>query len=438
MTDDKPIILKPKRKKRLRKIVMRQKAEYKGYYRHRTPSGKKDENGKPLAVFVLSWQDENGDRRQKRVHVKDDKNADENAKALRGIEIARVKEIQTKGRPETPAADTFEQFSKLFLSHQKSRISDTVAKHRITQAEFDRQEGVVNGPLMKHFGTMRLALIQQADVIDYLNQRMSTVTRRNQKMSNGTVIKERNILRKLLNVARAKKKIFVNPADKDLSDYVPEKPEGKLVYLSPEQFWRIYAFCEIAPTADDQRPMQWLQEFAALAVTTGCRRGELMAVTIPEINLVARTMELAHTKNGKAHTVHLNDDAIAVLDAMNIAGRQKRGDMRVLWPGITPENVSMRFRRAAKKAGVTGPKGEPVGVHTLRHTFASQHKLNGTDMDNIRRMLNHGDMRVTAIYAKVGNDYMAKQASRLNGVFKMPTPATIEGEVKALPADTPS
>jgi hypothetical protein len=42
------------------------------------------------------------------------------------------------------------------------------------------------------------------------------------------------------------------------------------------------------------------------------------------------------------------------------------------------------------------------------------------------------------------SEYMAKQASRLNGVFRAPTaeakalPVTIEGEIKSLPADTTS
>jgi len=75
----------------------------------------------------------------------------------------------------------------------------------------------------------------------------------------------------------------------------------------------------------------------------------------------------------------------------------------------------MKFIRAARQAGV-----ENVSFHTLRHTFASQLKMAGTDLDDIRRLLGHGDMRMVQRYAHVGKSHLEAAASRLDGVLALP------------------
>jgi site-specific recombinase XerD len=82
----------------------------------------------------------------------------------------------------------------------------------------------------------------------------------------------------------------------------------------------------------------------------------------------------------------------------------------------------MKFIRAARQAGV-----EKVSFHTLRHTFASHLKMQGADLDDIRRLMGHGDMRMVQRYTQVGKSHLETAASRLDGVLSLPAPDPVEG-----------
>ena len=113
----------------------------------------------------------------------------------------------------------------------------------------------------------------------------------------------------------------------------------------------------------------------------------------------------------RAHTRRV----VTVFEAMGIRERKRRGDRRELFPGIEPAQLSMKFIRACRAAGVEG-----VSFHTLRHTFASQLKMAGADLDDIRRLLGHGDMRMVQRYTHVGKSHLEAAASRLDGVLTLP------------------
>ena len=164
-----------------------------------------------------------------------------------------------------------------------------------------------------------------------------------------------------------------------------------------------------------------MQQAAGLAVSLGTRRGELMHTTIPDVDLEARRVTLRKTKSGKTRSVFINDLALQVFTAMGIAERKKKNDRRMLFPGVTPEQVSMRFIRACRAAGI-----EDFSLHDLRHTYASHLKMARADLYDLQRLLGHSDPRMTARYAHLGQDHLDAAASRLDGVLTLPTP--IEGQ----------
>ena len=98
----------------------------------------------------------------------------------------------------------------------------------------------------------------------------------------------------------------------------------------------------------------------------GARRGELLNVTMPDINLDTRTIMLRRTKNGKARQAFINDLAMQVLTSMQVAERKNKRDRGPLLTGFTPEQLSMRFIRACRDAGI-----EDFSFHDLRHCYAT-------------------------------------------------------------------
>jgi len=335
----------------------------------------------------------------------------EAAERALAAEKARVVEARTLGRP-LPSEDSFESFAAEFLKVQENRISPHVVKGRLSRTEYERQAGIIHKHLIPFFcKETKLAAIRRADVVRYIHQRTGVV-------SDASIIKEVNTLKRLFSVAVDLEKIPANPA---LKAPLPKAPEGKTVYLTPEQWKAVFRACYIAPTESAPNPAQWLQWAAGLAVALGTRRGELMHTRVPDVDLDGQQVLLRITKNGKERVVIINSLALQVFEAMGIRERKRRGDRRELFPGIEPEQLSMKFIRACRAAGVEG-----VSFHTLRHTFASQLKMAGADLDDIRRLLGHGDMRMVQRYTHVGKSHLAAAASRLDGVLTLPAPDRIE------------
>jgi integrase len=361
--------------------------------------------------FVIRWRDSQGRRKGRLVKVTSAKEAVEALAA----EKAKVEKERILGMP-MPTGDTFETFSKEFLAHQEKRISPRVVKGKISRAEYERQKGIVETKLNPFFGSMKLAAIRKSDVKRYIDKRTGDV-------ADGTIIKEVNTLKRLFNVALALEQIPANPAQRAA---LPQAPEGRNRWLTPEEWHKVFEACRIEPGDDDPKPQQWLQWAAGLAVALGTRRGELMHTTVPDIDLDTRHVMLRATKNGKPRPVFINDLAMQVFVAMGMPARKQSKDRGVLFPSITPAQLSMRFIRACRTAGV-----EDFSLHDLRHTYASHLRMKGADLDDIRRLLGHGDLRMTIRYAHLGQSHLDAAASRLDGVLTLPAIPEQEDGVQA-------
>jgi integrase len=252
---------------------------------------------------------------------------------------------------------------------------------------------------------MKLAGIRKADVIRYIHERTGQV-------ADGTVIKEVNVLKRMLHLAMDLDKIAANPAARAP---LPKAPEGRTRFLTPDEWKRVFAACHIPPDVYGVEQEQWLQEASALAISLGTRRGELLAVTVPDVDLDQRKVILRKTKNGRTRVVYINALAAAVFESMGIVERKRRGDRRVLWPSITPEQLSMRFLRAARQAGV-----EDLSFHSLRHSFASTLRMAGADLNDLMVLGGWSDLRMVTRYSHLTADHLRAAASRMHGILTLP------------------
>jgi site-specific recombinase XerD len=73
-------------------------------------------------------------------------------------------------------------------------------------------------------------------------------------------------------------------------------------------------------------------------------------------------------------------------------------------------SVQTVFRNAMKKAKIN----KSVGIHGLRHSYATHLMECGTDMVFIQKLLGHKDIKTTEIYAKVSNRQLGKIKSPLD------------------------
>lgn len=151
-----------------------------------------------------------------------------------------------------------------------------------------------------------------------------------------------------------------------------EPPE----WLDEEQIARLLA-------TDDEE----FRGFMLFLLHTGCRRNEALGVTWNDVDLQKRQIVIRGQvgKMGKRRTIPINDVLHAVL-SVRPSPRQGR-----LFPHYGPNQVSMKFRRWARVAGM--PQG--ISLHSLRATFACHLIKNGVDIYTVSRLLGHSSVKVT-------------------------------------------
>ena len=92
-----------------------------------------------------------------------------------------------------------------------------------------------------------------------------------------------------------------------------------------------------------------------------------------------------------------------------------------LFPGYRGQHISRRqlhrlVRMAAAHAGIT----KRVGVHTLRHSFATHLLEQKTDIRIIQVLLGHKKLDTTALYTRVAINALGQVTSPLDFLLKMP------------------
>jgi len=113
------------------------------------------------------------------------------------------------------------------------------------------------------------------------------------------------------------------------------------------------------------------------------------------------------TKNGEGRIIPMNRNEMDVLTSL-----PPRRPTDRFFPGINGFKISVAFRRACKKAGI-----EDFRFHDLRHTTGSWLAMQGKDIYTIAKILGHKDLRMSARYAHLSNQYLTDAVKGLDAVF---------------------
>jgi integrase len=247
------------------------------------------------------------------------------------------------------------------------------------------------------------------------------VTERSGEVSPGTVIRELNVLKHLLNCAVAWELIPVNHAH---GAKPPKDRAGRLRYLQPTELHAVLETC----------PM-WLRPIVALLVTTGMRRSEVLTLRWLDVDRNGKRIMLPQTKNGDGRIVWLNDLACQALDSVLPQNGYKRTDR--VFPAsahISPENVSLAFLRACRRVGI-----EDFRLHDLRHTAASWLRMTGSDIGTVADLLGHKDLRMAKRYQHLSPTYLQAAVRGLDTAYgqlpafaQLPAPREIQIQRKAI------
>jgi integrase len=271
------------------------------------------------------------------------------------------------------------------------------------------------------FGTRSLQKISSQELETFLDK---LVTK--EGLSPTTRNRVRAVLHKLYNDAKRQGLVQWNP----VSNVIPWKENNHAF-----DYWHSLEDCQsYLAQADAESPSFYV--FAMLAVNTGARLGELLALQNHDVDLVNRRLHLCklkefrngeickRTKGGGDRWLGLNDELFQVLSEQRRKSKFNKPNDFVVHDSNGDSMYACKVRvmhwRVCKAAGL-----RKIRVHDLRHTFASHFVMNGGSLHDLQALLGHSSPMMTQRYAHLAPGYLETKAQVVRfGKFT--------GEVRAL------
>ena len=241
--------------------------------------------------------------------------------------------------------------------------------------------------LDKEFETKILQEITTWQIEKYKVKRKETV-------KPATLNRELGLVKHLFSKAIEWNKAKENPAKKVRL----LKGEVKRVrYLMPDEVQTLLSNC-----IDHLRPI------VTVAVHTGLRRSEIFNLRHDQVNFEQGIISILDTKNHERKDVPMNETVKAVLK-----GIENNGPYFFCNANGKPFiDVRESFHSALKRSGI-----ENFRFHDLRHTFASNLVMAGEDLNTVRELLGHKDLKMTLRYAHLAPGKKAKAVNVLDKIL---------------------
>jgi integrase len=244
--------------------------------------------------------------------------------------------------------------------------------------------------LKRHFGRHTLASLRPADVALYRDQRIAA------GRAGGTVIKELNVLSLVIDCAIKDWGYYLagNPVE---SVRRPAAARGRERRLSIPEHASLIASCK-----ESGSPL--LTALVELALETGMRLGELLALRWPHIDHATRVARLLTTKNGDARSVPLSPQALRVL----ITLPRHIGTERVFWSWSRADSVENVWRRAVRRAGLSD-----LRFHDLRHKAVSRLFERGLNVMEVAAISGHRSLQMLRRYTHLDASSLAHKLASI-------------------------
>ena len=314
-------------------------------------------------------------------------------------EQLRRKQLIESGLESPVFNETFKNFCEIWLQGRKANGQP--------QSSYQQEDARLRRYVYPVFGHRILETITTREWDQFLNTMIAKFG-----LSPGTRNRVRSMISKIYNDAIRSEAASRNPVS-----IIPKAKEK----LKTFDFWSSQDECaRYLEKSELQGPSFYV--FAHLALNTGCRIGELLALENRDIDLVNRRIriwrifeEATHkvqerTKSNHERRLGINEGLLnALLRHRDWAGRHEpTAALIVDSEGLRLDQHMVR-RLHWKTCAAADVRR--IRVHDLRHTFASHYVMASGSLAELQALLGHSTPQMTLKYAHLAPDYLQSRAS---------------------------
>lgn len=217
-----------------------------------------------------------------------------------------------------------------------------------------------------------------------------------------TINQEIALLKSMFNKAIQWKLINENPA-KGVKLFRLKPTEDRMLILSDDEMRRLLLAAEESSSSH-------LKPFITIALNTGMRKMEILALMWKNINFSKGYIYIENSKGGRSRKVPLNDVIIEVL--RNIPRKSEHVFFNEE-TGKRLNSINHCFEVARKRANLKG-----ITIHTLRHNAASRMLEAGANLQAVKEILGHSKIEMTARYLHANDESRQRAIDMLGEIFE--------------------
>lgn len=308
--------------------------------------------------------------------------------------------IQSGNDPDSKST-TVDEFITNWLTNVKS--------NKLKPAAYDRLERTINNQVIPTIGQYDMSKLTSQQIQNELINPLK------ESMSYSSIKKVYNAINACYKYAISIRRLQYNPVDAVVIPSITQFEEKEIHWFSENEIALFKSECIVRySTGSYKHPLGYGMIFM---MNTGIRLGEAIAVKWNDIDFYKKQLHVTHnavtvidrSKNHKVNhkllnqeflksrsskrTIPLNETAIDALEhikALRYFGRNSY----VLCTKDGKQNTTQNFGRQFKSI-INQAHIDNCGVHTLRHTFASQLFKKNVDIKTISELLGHSNVSIT-------------------------------------------
>lgn len=305
--------------------------------------------------------------------------------------------MNKKQNKRTAASPTMSEYAVQYLD---------IMQHILSPTTYQFYSRNINEYILPFFGKTALEDITAMQVQQYIQHLLKKqaktrgVNQSEGNLSPSTVRRYLTVLKSILKQAVKQELISDNPARSDRLT-LPKQPKPKIEIFTKQEAAQILAALEL-------ETLQF-QVLIQLAIYTGARRGELVALRFSDFDFDNLKVTIERTaiklkgeepttkmpKDYETRTIAISPTCINLVQQLR-KEKNNNGWLFTKWNGgemMNPQTPTRQFSNFLKKHGIKHRK-----FHALRHTSATLLLYSGINIKQVQARLGHSDIETTNKY----------------------------------------